>query len=128
MGPGTIRQRNQESDPATVSAFRRTVNGGRRYADAVPTYVFRCAEGCVDFTERHPMSAIPDAARCPSCAASARRIVGAPALGVGDSAAMRLQDATRATADRPSVVTGLPASSRRTPTSSNPWHRKLPRP
>ncbi|MCH5642964.1 zinc ribbon domain-containing protein [Gordonia sp. ABSL49_1] len=95
----------------------------------MPTYVFRCAAGCDDITQQHSMAQVPDAIECPLCAARARRVIGAPALGVGNTAGMRAQDATRATADRPHVVSIVPSSSGRgAPASSNPLHRKLPRP
>jgi putative FmdB family regulatory protein len=95
----------------------------------MPTYVFRCAAVCPDFTGQYTMAAVPDAAGCPGCGADARRIIGAPALGVGSTAAMRLQDRTRATADRPEVVSGPPPSQRaRAAVTTNPLHRKLPRP
>jgi putative FmdB family regulatory protein len=95
----------------------------------MPTYVFRCEQVCPDFTAQYAMSAMPDDVDCPVCGTTARRIVGAPALGVGGSAAMRLQDRTRATADRPEVVAGPPPAHRNRPAvSTNPLHRKLPRP
>ncbi|AZG47251.1 FmdB family zinc ribbon protein [Gordonia insulae] len=95
----------------------------------MPTYVYRCGDGCSDFTERHPMAAIPDSANCPGCGTGARRVIGTPALGASDPAAMRLHDATRATAETPAVVSNVPGRRRRaTPVSSNPLHRKLPRP
>ncbi|MEE3851709.1 zinc ribbon domain-containing protein [Gordonia sp. LSe1-13] len=94
----------------------------------MPTYVFRCRSDCADFIERHSMAAIPDAASCPECGADGRRVIGSPALGAGDSSAMRLQDATRASAEAPAVVSSVPGRGRRaTPVSSNPLHRKLPR-
>ncbi|RPA06117.1 FmdB family zinc ribbon protein [Gordonia sp. OPL2] len=95
----------------------------------MPTYVYRCDDVCDDFTQRHPMADIPDAASCPGCGRDARRVIGAPALGAGESSAMRLHDATRSTADSPAVVTNVPGRRRKTtPVSSNPLHRKLPRP
>ncbi|MED5803385.1 zinc ribbon domain-containing protein [Gordonia sp. Z-3] len=95
----------------------------------MPTYVYRCGVGCPDFVERHPMASIPDRRVCPECGDDARRVIGAPSLGVGGSAEMRLQDATRASAETPAVVSGVPRSGRRaTPISRNPLHRKLPRP
>lgn len=102
--------------------------GGGVYGVGMPTYVFRCPDGCPDFSERHPMAGVPDTALCPACSEPARRMVGAPALGMGGSAAMRAQDRTRATADTPDVVTSLPPSRRSTPVTTNPLHRKLPRP
>lgn len=75
----------------------------------------------------HPMHSRPDAVECPDCGGPARRMMAAPNLGVR-GAAMALQDATRATADRPGVVTAPPAAASRRPVSTNPLHRTLPRP
>jgi putative FmdB family regulatory protein len=95
---------------------------------AMPTYVFRCEQHCPDFTEQYPMAAVPEDSRCPRCAGRARRKIGAPALSVGNSAAMRLQDCTRATADDPGVVRTLPPGDRPARVTTNPLHRRLPRP
>ncbi|KUI19984.1 hypothetical protein AU194_03545 [Mycobacterium sp. GA-2829] len=91
-------------------------------------YVFRCESGCGTTQQMHPMHNRPDAVECPDCGGSARRMMASPNLGTG-GAAMALQDATRATADRPAVVSAPPAAStRRRPVSANPMHSKLPRP
>lgn len=95
---------------------------------AMPTYAYRCGQGCRDFTELHPMATVPDVVCCPNCDGQARRKVGAPSLGIGSTTAMRLHDGTRATADSPDVVRSLPASGRRAQVTANPLHRKLPRP
>jgi hypothetical protein len=76
----------------------------------------------------HSMHNRPDVVRCPDCGGSARRTMAAPHLGATGGAAMALQDATRATADRPAVVSTPPGATRRRPVSANPLHRKLPRP
>ncbi|NVN52096.1 zinc ribbon domain-containing protein [Mycolicibacterium hippocampi] len=95
----------------------------------MPSYTFRCRQDCVDFVEQHPIAAPPDTAACPECGDPARRMIGKPALGAGGSSQMRLQDATRASAESPDVVTNIPAGNRRaTRVSTNPLHRKLPRP
>ncbi|MHA7663513.1 FmdB family zinc ribbon protein [Mycolicibacterium sp. HS_4_1] len=94
----------------------------------MPTYVFRCGRGCPDFTEQHSMATAPDDTPCPSCSGTAKRRIGAPALGAGNTPGMRVQDATRATADSPDVVRSLPASRRRAQVTANPLHRRLPRP
>ncbi|MGV9798096.1 zinc ribbon domain-containing protein [Mycobacterium sp. NPDC003449] len=73
------------------------------------------------------MDARPDTIECPICLGVARRRIGAPNLG-RTGAAMTLQDATRASADRPAVVTGPPASPGRRRVTANPLHQKLPRP
>jgi hypothetical protein len=100
----------------------------RAYGDGVPTYVFRCSQDCPDFTEQFSIAAVPDDTPCPACSGLAKRKIGAPTLGAGSSPAMRIQDATRATADRPDVVRSVPAGSRRSRVTANPLHRKLPRP
>ncbi|OBB59898.1 hypothetical protein A5757_12540 [Mycobacterium sp. 852013-51886_SCH5428379] len=91
-------------------------------------YVFRCEAGCGTTQQMHPMLDRPDTVECPECGASARRMIAAPKLGRAGGAAMALQDATRATADRPAVVTAPPPATGRRPVSTNPLHRKLPRP
>jgi hypothetical protein len=55
-------------------------------------------------------------------------MMATPRLGGTGGAAMALQDATRATADRPSVVAAPPPATRRRMISTNPLHRNLPRP
>nr|WP_082277107.1 zinc ribbon domain-containing protein [Mycobacterium ostraviense] len=95
----------------------------------MPTYLFRCAQGCPKFVEQHPMASVPDSADCPQCARVARRIPTTPMVGIGRTAAMRLHDRTRATADSPQVVSALPpARRRRSNITTNPLHRALPRP
>lgn len=95
----------------------------------MPTYLFRCErQDCDDFTAVFPMASRPDEQPCPGCGDAARRRIGAPALGVGNTAAMRAQDRTRASADTPTVVSAPPPTQRRAPVTANPLHRKLPRP
>lgn len=94
----------------------------------MPTYSFRCEQECPDFTAQFPMTAIPDQQLCPECGTSARRRVGSPSLGNANSAAMRLHDATRGSADNPAVVKSLPPGPRRAAVTTNPLHRRLPRP
>ncbi len=94
-------------------------------------YEFRCASGCGVTKKLYSMSARPDVIDCPDCRGPARRTIAAPNLGHGGSTAMALQDSTRASADRPTVVTGRPApgqSARRQNITTNPLHQKLPRP
>lgn len=95
----------------------------------MPTYTFACGS-CGERTDQvHPMASIPDEVDCAACGRTARRTIASPRLGVGNTTAMRLQDATRATADTPAVVSSLPGPSRRpTPVTTNPLHRRLPRP
>ena len=95
----------------------------------MPTYQFRCSGDCPDFSAMYQMAEVPPEDRCPQCSAPARRIIGAPRLGIGGTAAMRLQDRTRASADSPDVVSRIPGrAARATPVTTNPLHRRLPRP
>ncbi|MCV7207201.1 FmdB family zinc ribbon protein [Mycolicibacterium canariasense] len=95
----------------------------------MPTYQFRCPGECPDFSARYSMAEVPDEDACPQCRATSRRLIGTPALGIGSTPAMRLHDRTRASADAPQVVSALPRGARRaTPVSTNPLHRRLPRP
>ncbi|GAA2056381.1 zinc ribbon domain-containing protein [Williamsia deligens] len=74
------------------------------------------------------MTRVPDAVDCDTCGADARRVV--TAVGVrADTTATALIDATRATAERPAVVGGVPGrSSAPRRVSTDPRHRRLPRP
>ncbi|MGW0017149.1 FmdB family zinc ribbon protein [Rhodococcus sp. NPDC003382] len=96
----------------------------------MPLYEFRCAD-CGSFDLSMSMSEVGPAAPCPRCSRSAPRLLGAPRLGRGGSAAMRAHDAAARTASEPGVVSGaLPGSSRRPPrpVTTDPRHRLLPRP
>jgi putative FmdB family regulatory protein len=94
----------------------------------VVTYAYRCPQdGAFDL--RAPMGQAPQGAACPTCEDEAPRVFLAPRLGSGRGDLIRAIDRTKASADRPEVVSRLPASGRRgTPVTSNPLHRKLPRP
>lgn len=92
----------------------------------MPTYEFSCSR-CGRFDAVFSLAAVPDATAC-ACGTSARRAMTAPHLGRGSSGAMRLLDATAATAERPAVVGSIPSGGARTATSTNPLHAKLPRP
>lgn len=91
----------------------------------MPTYEFRCAS-CGPFDATFSMSDVPDATAC-RCGAPSKRGVTAPQLGRGASTAMRLLDATKATADRPAVVTATPGRSGSS-ARQEPRHARLPRP
>ncbi|WP_299573253.1 zinc ribbon domain-containing protein [uncultured Williamsia sp.] len=93
----------------------------------MPLYVFRCA-ACPDVDRAFSMAAVPDEIDCATCGAPARRVITTVATGA-DPGTTRLLDATRATADRPAVVSAIPgrtAPVRRVTT--DPRHRRLPRP
>jgi hypothetical protein len=91
-------------------------------------YEFRCESGCGVTKKLYSMSTRPDVIDCPDCLGAARRTIAAPHLGRGGSTAAALQDATRATADRPAVVAGPPPGGRHQKVTTNPLHQKLPRP
>ncbi|MCG7593696.1 zinc ribbon domain-containing protein [Mycobacterium sp. PSTR-4-N] len=90
-------------------------------------YAFRCTSGCGTTQQMHPMDSRPDEVDCPTCRGPARRMISAPHLGSG-GAAMALHDATRATADRPAVVSSPTARTSGRRVSTNPRHQNLPRP
>ncbi|WP_040812718.1 FmdB family zinc ribbon protein [Nocardia concava] len=92
----------------------------------MPYYEFRCPS-CGVFVHSHPMSGVPDAQPCPTCAQPARHRPGGGALLHTGSPAARLLDATARTAHEPPVVAGPPAAQGARITR-NPLHRKLPRP
>ncbi|WP_254699263.1 FmdB family zinc ribbon protein [Rhodococcus sp. SGAir0479] len=95
----------------------------------MPLYQFRC-DHCGSFDRSYSMTAVPEAADCPACAGPARRQITAPRLGHGNSAPMRLLDATARSASEPAVVQGTRPGARRATqkVTTNPLHRKLPRP
>lgn len=91
-------------------------------------YEYRCTS-CGDTARNFPMATAPDAVPCTGCTGSARRVFGIAGMCHGSSARMRLLDATHRSASEPSVVSTPPPSARRAvPMTSNPLHRKLPRP
>ncbi|WP_326545024.1 zinc ribbon domain-containing protein [Mycolicibacterium sp. ND9-15] len=90
-------------------------------------YAYRCESGCGITQQMHPMHNRPDIVDCPECSGRARKMMSVPHVG-RTGIAMALEEATRATADRPGVVTAPPPTMRRQRTSANPLHRTLPRP
>jgi hypothetical protein len=74
------------------------------------------------------MQTRPDTVDCPDCGGPARRMIAAPHLGRSGDTAMALQDATRSTADTPAVVSAPPRGGAGRKVTTNPLHRKLPRP
>ncbi|WP_158021347.1 zinc ribbon domain-containing protein [Mycolicibacterium chubuense] len=74
------------------------------------------------------MDTRPDEVACPTCRGPARRMIATPHLGRTAGAAMALHDATRATAERPAVVSSPTRAAPRRPVSTNPLHQTLPRP
>ncbi|WCI08862.1 zinc ribbon domain-containing protein [Arthrobacter sp. OVS8] len=93
------------------------------------TYEYRCSDGSL-FEDSFPIGEAPDALPCPSCGKPSRRLISAPHLSKAGSPAFRLIDSTNRSAAEPEVVNSrIPGTRRRVqPYSSNPLHRKLPRP
>ena len=83
------------------------------------------------------MSAIPESATCPECGGPtcpecggpAQRKISAPSVSHQSTGAMKLQDATRSTAEAPSVVRSVPGRRRHgNRFTTDPRHSKLSRP
>lgn len=92
------------------------------------TYAFRCRE-CGPFDSRFPIGTAPDRASCPDCGGPSSRMITAPGIGGGHSPYRSAVERTMASADAPQVVSALPGATRRpTAVTTNPLHRKLPRP
>jgi len=78
-----------------------------------------------------PMGTAPTSVTCPDCGEPARRVFSSPRLSAVDQNRMNLIDSTKATADRPEVVTSIPSDGRRKRqpmAPPDPRLQKLPRP
>lgn len=78
-----------------------------------------------------PMGTAPATGSCRVCEQPARRVFARPMVSTSDQTALRIIDSTKATSDRPMVVTSLPPTRRsrsQPPASLNPLLKKLPRP
>lgn len=93
----------------------------------MPVYEFGCA-ACGRFDRSFAMTDVPDATACPQCRSDARRLMSAGRLSRGASRAMRLWDDTKRSASEPAVVSTVPGRGAPRPVTTNPLHRKLPRP
>ncbi|MFT2817238.1 FmdB family zinc ribbon protein [Leifsonia sp. A12D58] len=94
----------------------------------MPLYDFRCPEGTT-FETAFPLSAVPDSTMCPECHQPARRQMSSPRLSIATSAEFKLIDSTKRSAHEPEVVSGRTGATKQgTRYTSNPLHRKLPRP
>ena len=94
------------------------------------TYGYRCTQDG-PFDVSAPIGTAPTAPECPRCGGAGHRVFTAPRLSTADPRRMALLDATKATADRPAVVDGVPtqnASRRTVSPRTNPMLAKLPRP
>ncbi|WP_261624032.1 FmdB family zinc ribbon protein [Nesterenkonia marinintestina] len=93
----------------------------------MPIYEFSCRR-CGRFDASRPMSSVPDALDCPTCAQDSPRVISAVGLSRAGSPAARTIDAAARTASEPPVVTGAPGRPRSAPVTTDPRHRRLPRP
>ncbi|MDM7991572.1 zinc ribbon domain-containing protein [Arthrobacter sp. zg-Y877] len=103
----------------------------------MPLYAYRCAAGgssgftCAGFEVQLAMGSAPASLPCPVCGAPARRRFTAPNLSRSSSSAYRLIESTQRSAAEPAVVRSPGPVSGARPAgniTSNPLHRKLPRP
>lgn len=93
-------------------------------------YEFACP-GCSPVEAFFPMGAAPESIACPECGGQAKRRISAPRISIAGTSSFKLIDACNKSAHEPQVVSGpLPQTGgkRATPVTSNPLHRKLPRP
>lgn len=91
-------------------------------------YAFRC-QGCGPFEAAFPIGTAPDRSSCPDCGGSSMRTITAPAIGRGRNPYRSAVERSMASAAAPQVVSSLPGANRRpVPVTTNPLHRKLPRP
>lgn len=94
----------------------------------MPLYEYRCP-ACGEFEILLSMGAAGREAACPVCGTPARRLLSAPGLSRTGTPEARLIERTEATASEPGVVASPPAGPRRPARhSTNPLHRRLPRP
>ncbi|MDI9917040.1 zinc ribbon domain-containing protein [Rhodococcus sp. IEGM 1379] len=95
----------------------------------MPLYEFRCT-GCGPVERSFAMAEVPASIVCSRCNGESRRMVSSPRLSHVSSTAMGLLDSTARSAHEPAAVSGSVPGTRRSPTpmTSNPLHRKLPRP
>ncbi|ORB54211.1 hypothetical protein BST43_16920 [Mycobacteroides saopaulense] len=90
-------------------------------------YAYRCVS-CGDASRNFPMATAPDEVPCAGCTEPARRVFGIAGMCRGPSSRRDLLDSTHRSASEPRVVSALPGARRPVTVTSNPLHRKLPRP
>ncbi len=92
------------------------------------TYAYRCPTHG-DFDTRAPIGTAASSAPCPACEAPGSRVFSAPRLGSAPSGLVKAMDRAGASSDAPPVVTSLPSrGAGPARVSTNPAHRRLPRP
>ena len=96
----------------------------------MPIYEYRCPS-CSTFEVIVRMGTAADSVDCPQCQTNSRRRMTAPNLSRVGTTAFQLIDSASRSAHEPSVVQSPRPGGRvgaPQPTTSNPLHRKLPRP
>ena len=95
----------------------------------MPLYAYRCTD-CLDFEVSAVMGEAAASLPCPACGAPSPRRFTAPNLSRASSSAYQLIESTKRSAAEPAVVRS-PGPAARTSggnITTNPLHRKLPRP
>lgn len=96
----------------------------------MPTYEYACDDhGAIEIVAA--MGDAPEKVDCVDCGEPARRVFSSPRLSSADPKRMALIDSTKATGDKPDVVTSIPTQGRRRKQKMappDPRLQKLPRP
>lgn len=95
----------------------------------MPLYAYRCTD-CLDFEVSAAMGEAAASLPCPACGTPSPRRFTAPNLSRASSSAYQLIESTKRSAAEPAVVRS-PGPAARTSggnITTNPLHRKLPRP
>jgi putative FmdB family regulatory protein len=93
----------------------------------MPSYEYRCGD-CGSFTVHRSMQDVTPTVACPTCGCPARRMYTAPHTRRTAPALRRALDAQEASRHEPPVVGAIPPRTGRRNVTTNPLHRRLPRP
>jgi putative FmdB family regulatory protein len=93
----------------------------------MPSYEYTCGD-CGPFTVRRAMQDVTPTLACPACDLPARRVYTAPNTHRTAPSLRRALDAEEASRHEPRVVESIPARAGRRNVTTNPLHRRLPRP
>lgn len=115
-------------EPHRIFCLARSRSCWKEYA--MPLYAYRCPQ-CSEFEVNFDMGQAPGTIPCPACNTSSPRRFTAPHLSRAASSAYRLIESTQRSASEPAVVRSPGPAVPGTPgrgVTTNPLHRKLPRP
>jgi putative FmdB family regulatory protein len=93
----------------------------------MPSYEYTCGD-CGPFTVHRAMQDVTPTVACPVCECPARRVYTAPHMRRTAPGVRRALDAQEASRHEPRVVDSIPPSTGRRNVTTNPLHRRLPRP